>query len=356
MAKKLQTKPNAFDATLWLDKSVDIDSYKIPPLDETDPEPYKEFSRFPELQTRAWVSYLRTCAWTQLGGTGHHSDITDQYLLAWVNALLSEKYDGEPLSPDEPDDPPQLRRLNSTSFIPMKILNLVESIIPGSARIYFWGPDMSCLWSTLAGTDDGAAMSRLTDLTGLSLAQISECDERLFDELLNIYEPIALHALSATLSMFHQNSAFIRGNLTEALFLFHPDIQAYLPCAESSPDFFREIEPDGAIVLDALLDDPNFIVLRNDPWYKRVCRCLEHDATIARLDYYGLSRADILSVTGTPSEPSPKKGQIKYGFDSTILSTWHLDLDSSPSASAAFTATEKEASLGDAALYWYSTR
>lgn len=380
MTKRTQAKAQDFDIKLWLDKAggADASEYSMPRLDEeaaetpttllelialkirsaiphadgategsqTEDSQYPEAAEwvkeaqdsipsFSELQTRSWIYYLKRIYAEKNHETLIERDIDgieDKDVIGWINELLAESS----------ADAPSIRRLNEKSYISSRTLDLVESVIPGSARIYFWGPDFSCLWSVLAGKDDGAALARLIDITGLSMAHIAESDESLLDILPDISEPIALHALSAMISALYKTHPQLRKTSPFGLFSLLHEVQTSLEVARSSPESLQSLDPIAPFLAQTLLAAEDFIILSNDPWYKRVRECWSHDATISRLGYYGLSLSDLVFVTGKPSEPPTMKNPIRYLFDSTLLRGWQ----------AMGRGSTTIISLGDAALDW----
>jgi hypothetical protein len=276
VVEKARTIPTHREQAILFDRENEMQPILIPVIQYSEAEPLGSKS-FAEIQTRVWWMYIRSMISEQSNNGDKSADLSDDAARKWLDRQLDTDERGL-----------RANRLTPRKFVPEKTLALVEQIIPGSASMYFEGPDLSCLWPVLAGCDGGAAMIRFRMLTGLTSSDINGCTPDFLVTLLDCFEPIALHALAAMLNTFSLRYASREFKLRDLLWFFdqnyHTEIQ-YLHLATNSDLISEMVE---------------------DPWYKRAVACLNHNATIGRLSVYGLARSDILNMMGQP-KLYPKK-------------------------------------------------
>lgn len=324
-----RTKPADDVKSLLLDATEESGSkmLKLEPAEATPVEPRP----FVQIQTHAWAMYIRAMVALHTRGSDRaNQHASEKEAIDWLNSRL------EPTSSDGSYAP----RKFPHSYISTGTLAKIESVLPGSAEVYFWGPDLSVLWSALAGDDDGAAMERFKALTGLSSTEISNGPPEFFETLLVCHEPIALHALAAMLS---------------SLWRRFPDFK-------EQNDLLAALDYRIRFNLNRDVrskDDQEICELLADPWYARTIACLDHDATIGRLSAYGLARTDLLTVAGKPIVSPPKRKSFKFSVRSDVVDTILMERGATSSAPQIQGSLHPEQStgdwisLGDFADYWH---
>ena len=285
---------------------------------------------FQMLQTRAWWMYLHAMTAKNLATAPCQPHASLEATVEWVNTRLESS---------DLDNARELSRTSATKYVPTKTLQCVEHAVPGSAEIYYWGPDFSLLWQALSGEDDdGRAIAWLQDLTGLTFSEISRCDSTFLEVLLDIHEPIALHATAAMIAMLPKQLAPTGARFPEDLLLLHPAAKFALKTTRRIED-----EVNAALVLD-------------NSWYKKAVACINHSATIRRLSLYGLARTDVLAVRGSPTLGPKANERFEHGVGRRQLVTQiSFDRSAIPDPSRIPKASEgpDRYSLGEVARYWH---
>ncbi len=160
--------------------------------------------------------------------------------------------------------------------------------------------------------------------------------------ILDCHEPVALHAVAATVAMFH-NQVGLDLTFPDRLKLLHAGVEHELHYA-------RKIS-----------DDPEISLVLDNPWYKKALTCIHHNATIGRLSLYGLSRDDILLAKGTPTlAPSKIKGRkFEFSVTSDVVDLITFERGYIPKPKPSFRNIQEapnirdRLSLAEFAQYWY---
>ena len=330
MTDRNRAKQNSTDESVLVDNSSDLRATEIPRLEYAEAEPYCPGGSFQQIQTQAWWMYLRAMAPKNAGGEDEIHTSLDR-TIRWINQGLQ----------DTDEEAREISRTTAKEFVPAKTLQCVESVVPGSAEIYYWGPDFSLLWSALSGKEDeGRAMTWFLDQTGLSFSEVSKCSTGFLNVLLDVHELIALHAVAAMLSILPKQLAHIGFKFPEDLRLLHP-----------GPNFRLK-------TMERRSDDRTLSLLLDNVWFQRAMACINHNATIGRLSAYGLARDDILFVTGKPTL-SPKK-VFKHAFGQRhLIGPITFDRDAIPASDIDAWTSDRQCcedgrlSLATVTRYWY---
>lgn len=285
-------KPNPDTTSVLFDVNKSASSVEIPRLEHVESEPF-EPDTFSEMQTQAWWMYIRGMVSKHMNRIDESPHVSESEAISWLDGMLGAVDPSGSFT----------RRMVPRKYVPTKTLAKVEIVLPRSAAIYFWGPDLSVLWGALAGSDDGEAMERFRVLSGLTNNEICKCPPEFLETLLDCHEPIALHALAAMVSAFGKRIESTGGDIREMLLLLHQGLSLEL----------RNLQ--------RLTDDAELCEAMADPWFQRSLVCLHHDATIGRLSLYGLARQDLLGVRGKATTSPPKGQSFKFSFSSDVVDT-----------------------------------
>ena len=288
--KKVSQHSGTRAEPVLLDRVGNIRYVKFPNIDLGEPaSELKGAITFPRLQTHAWFSFLRAMAAASNSNCGDAARLERPETIAWLNDQLCRVH----------RDGYSLDRIAVNDFVTDDTLQRVEAAVPGSAGVYFWGPDLSVLWSALSGHDDGQAEERLQVLSGVSLTRIRRGGVDLFEGLLDAAPVIALHAAAAMIAKFAESCRTKLG----ADFAFLPFLHA-----GSYVDAVQAVR---------LRDDALAGEILDDPWYERALGCLRHDSSIRRLALHGLCLDDIFLATGEPAlMPRSSGGDFKFSMTS----------------------------------------
>lgn len=250
-------------------------------------EPF-EPATFNEMQAQAWWMYIRSMVAKHTDRLDESPHVSEAEAISWLDRELVRLDKSGAFT----------QRMVPRKYVPTKTLSRVERALPGSASVYFVGPDLSVLWGALSGDDDGQAMERFKVLSGLTNSEICSCSPAFFETLLACHEPIALHAVAAMVSAFAKSIESNEGEIHDALWLLQEGLNIDL---ES---------------LRRRKDDAELCEIMANPWFQRARSCLHHDATIGRLSLYGLARQDLLGVRGKATTLPPKGQCVKSGVTS----------------------------------------
>jgi hypothetical protein len=263
---------------------------------------------FARIQTHAWFSFLRAMAAASKPVSDGPAHLSRPETIKWLNDQLSRVHlDGYSVD-----------RIAVNDFVRDDTLQRIEAAVPGSAGVYFWGPDLSVLWSALSGKDDGQAEERFQSLSGVSLNRVRRGGIDLLDGLLDAAPIIALHAAAALVAKF---AASCRSSLgTDFAFLPYLHASSYLEAQ-------RAVRRHDDAVAGEILDNP---------WYERALACLRHDSAIRRLALHGLCLDDIFLATGDPTlMPRVDAGGFKFSMTSREIQLLRLYRARTPSDLAA---------------------
>ena len=336
MKKINRTKAPLPKDVVLLDKNIEVDqtirneipselpAIEIPRIEYPEADCFNPRS-FSELQTRAWWMFLRIKVAQEMDPDSQ-IHVSEKEVIAWCSTKNTQ--DGDDL------------RVGSKSYVPIKTLEKFDKFVFGASRIYLDGPDCSLLWKALAGADEGTAMDRFLRMTGLTQREICESPPEFLELLLQIYPPIAFHALAAMISTFVDRFPKEKFDIkTSSWILFeNADIRS---------------------ISDKKIEDEIYFVIVSDPWFKRALTCLHHNSTIARLSVYGLARTDLLGVSGDPKTAPANNQQMVRPNLNGLLHTIMLTRGQIPPTQKSTLKpslpqeNSEYMSLGDIANYWH---
>lgn len=296
MTKSEPTKANSEAAEVLLDTDNSLKFLAIPHIENAESEPF-EAKSFTEMQTQAWWMYIRAKVADHAQGDCKSPHVSELEAISWLDKMLCKKDESGAFT----------QRMVPRKYVPAKTLAKVDIALPGSASVYFGGPDLSVLWVVLAGLDDGQAMERFRVLTGLTNKEICDCSPEFLETLLDCYEPISLHTLAAMISTFFRSIESNGRNIHSALCLLNLGLHFELKTQRHRTD------------------DAEICELMANPWYQRALTCLHHNATVGRLFIYGLSRTDLLLTRGKPTIMPPHGHQSAFFTSSNVISTIKLE-------------------------------
>ena len=267
---------------------TDQNTIDIPDIDrvirlDVEPESYS----FSELQQITWMRHcLMRSAFRMRKLVEKLYDIRPQVRLAWLNQRLNEleesgeiEIGGERFKRFDPAARPQ----DDTIF-------KWESILPGTAETFFYGPDGSYLWHAMKGEDiHGIAIKRFLHRTGLEVNDLYDLDIEFFIELSLWYARLRIPCLAAFISLS---------------FLQHPELKQN---KGECPLQFLQINNYGYLTGNELLSDVgmkdlNLIdrlqTVKLRPEVEKAFHLLRCNEIADALAFYGIHNEAILSTSG----------------------------------------------------------
>lgn len=220
-------------------------------------------------------------------------DIHPQVRLAWLNQRLNEleqcgeiEIGGERFKRFDPAARPQ----DDTIF-------RWESILPGTAETFFYGPDGSYLWHAMKGEDiRGIAIKRFLHRTGLDVADLYDLDIDFFIEFSLWYARLRIPCLAAFISLS---------------FLQHPELKQN---KGECPLQFLQINNYGYLSGNELLSDVGMNdlslinrleTLKLRPEVEKAFHLLRCNEIADSLAFYGIHNEALHSTSGKLRYPPP---------------------------------------------------
>jgi hypothetical protein len=213
-------------------------------------------------------------------------DIPPKVRLAWLNHRLNKleesgeiEIGGERFKRFDPAARPQ----DDTIF-------RLESILPGTAETFFYGPDGSFLWHAMKGEDiHGIAIKRFLHRAGLEVKDLYDLDIDFFIEFSLCYARLRIPCLAAFISLS---------------FLQHPELK---PSKGNYPLQFLQIDNYGYLTGNDLfshigMNDLNLInrlqTLKQRPEAEKAMHLLRCNEIADALAFYGIHNEALHSASG----------------------------------------------------------
>lgn len=200
----------------------------IPDLDrlirlDSEPEKYS----FSELQQITWMRHCTMrSAFKMRKLVEKLYDIPHQTRLTWINQRLNELEES-----DEIDiGGERFKRFDPAARPQDDTIFKWESILPGTAETFFYGPDGSYLWPAMKGEDShGIAIKRFLRRSGLEANNLYNLDVEFFIQFTISYPRLMIPCLAAFISLsFLQHPELKSNNASYPLQFLRPDNYLYL--------------------------------------------------------------------------------------------------------------------------------
>ncbi len=290
------------------ESTLDIDQNAVHILDidrvirlDVEPEKYS----FSELQQITWMRHcLMRSAFRMRKLVEKLYDIPPQVRLAWLNQRLNEleesgeiEIGGERFKRFDPAARPQ----DDTIF-------RWESILPGTAETFFYGPDGSYLWLAMRGEDPhGIAIKRFLHRAGLEANDLYDLDIEFFVEFSLWYPRLRIPCLAAFISLsFLQHPELKSSNASYPLQFLRIDNYGYW----TGNELFSHYGNDSNFTNRLLgINDMGLIsrlqTLKLRPEVEKAFYLLRCNETADALAFYGIHNEALHSVSGKLRYPPP---------------------------------------------------